>query len=123
LTSLLHLVFTSASLGVSCTGIDAIGHGEIQHVAVKSSEVSVRMDDGFFDKLDRFDHATRVTTRQNRDVYNDSSAEYSAWDGPISYHHDTRHPRLGHPSDGHELTDEPLTLDSFGERSLMHNDQ
>ncbi len=71
-------------------------------------------DDHFFDQLDRLERSARVTTRPTRDVYHDSSAEYSSYEEPPHYaeegsHHPERAP------EGYDLTDEPMTLDSFGE--------
>ena len=69
------------------------------------------MDQRIFDQLDTLERGARVETRPTRDVYNDSSAGFSAYDGYARegmgephYQQDTND----------EFTDQPMVLDAFG---------
>ena len=72
------------------------------------------MDQRIFDQLDQLERGARIETRQTRNVYNDSSAEFSAYEGPdVDYHGGNTY------EDGlwygeAEYVDQPMALDSFG---------
>ena len=72
------------------------------------------MDQRVFDQLDVLERGARVETRPTRDVYNDSSAEFSAYGDPnAGYYEDDAHQQ--HPQyEEDEFADLPMTLDSFG---------
>jgi len=59
-------------------------------------------------QLDKLERGARIDTRPTQDEYNDSSAEYSAYDG-----YDRSHEAYY----AEEAADQPMALDSFGEGS------
>ena len=68
------------------------------------------MEQRIFDQLDRLERGARIETRPERETYNDSSAEYSAYDGSrAQYSQDP------HYYDAPNFEDQPVRLDSFGE--------
>jgi hypothetical protein len=76
------------------------------------------MDRRIFDQLDRLEHDARYETRPSRHVYNDSSAEYSAFDAPdYRYTQDGSQVPDWRTQDADLYSDEPMTLDSFGKTS------
>ena len=75
------------------------------------------MDQRIFDQLDMLERGARIETLPTRDVYSNSSAEFSAYDGPdLDYHQIEDSPQDMYNGQD-EFADQPMTLDSFG-RSL-----
>ena len=73
------------------------------------------MDQRIFDQLDMLERGARVETRPSRYAYEDSSAEYSAYEGPGGgYVGASEHP-YNMAYEGDEFVDKPTTMDSFGE--------
>ena len=72
------------------------------------------MDQCIFQQLDRLERGARIETRPPQEMFNNSSAEFAAYDGPDQYH-DQGHvyePAYQHERD--EYVDLPMVLDSFG---------
>ena len=67
------------------------------------------MDQRIFEQLDKLERGARVE-RPPADTYNNSSAEFSAYDGPQLH----RHGGVTYQREEDEYPDEPMTLDSFG---------
>jgi hypothetical protein len=75
------------------------------------------MDQRIFDQLDMLECGARAETHPSRYAYEDSSAEYSAYEGPGgSYVGADEYPYdVEYEDDG--FVDQPMTMDSFGENS------
>ncbi|KAK5174023.1 ATP-dependent DNA helicase MER3 [Saxophila tyrrhenica] len=80
------------------------------------------MDESIFNNLDRLERADRAATRPTRDVYNNSSTEYSAYDGPSMAYDGPASHRTNRPLEGYDLDEAPMTLDSFDEQLLRQPD-
>ncbi|KAK3707948.1 ATP-dependent DNA helicase MER3 [Vermiconidia calcicola] len=76
------------------------------------------MDQRIFEQLDKLERGARVE-RPPADTYNNSSAEFSAYDGPQLH----RHGGVTYQREEDEYPDEPMTLDSFDEQLLRQPDQ
>lgn len=81
-------------------------------IAENPAFVSTTMDRRIFEQLDMLERGARDLTRPRRDEYNNSSAEYSAYDEQGGGHRD------GYEAEDYyaenEFADQPMTLDSFG---------
>ena len=75
------------------------------------------MDNRIFAQLDRLESGARIEARPRRDAYNNSSTEYSAYEGFNEGYDDTRRPSYEQYDQyaADEFTDQPMQLDSFGE--------
>lgn len=73
------------------------------------------MDQRFLDQLNALERGARIAAPPARSAYDNSSAEFSAYDVPD----DTYDTELYYKQDadftGHDFVDQPMTLDSFGE--------
>ena len=72
------------------------------------------MDQRIFDQLDQLERGARIETRPTRDAYNDSSTEFSAYDGPDLGYYEGNNFQEDLQYGEAEFVDQPMTLDSFG---------
>ena len=72
------------------------------------------MSQRMFEELDRLERGARIESRPTREQYNDSSTDFSAYEGNhASYcHHMAYHD--GHEREPDAFIEQPLTFDSFG---------
>ena len=75
---------------------------------------AVDMDERIFHQLDRLQRGAHSGTRPPRHVYNDSSTEFSAYEGPDNGYGEPLPYTEGSAYGVDDLQDEPMTLDSFG---------
>lgn len=75
------------------------------------------MNQRIFDQLDMLERGARLETHPSRDAYNNSSAEFSGYDGPEPDYVETREYQQ-HAED--EYADQPMVLDSFGTFKDLH---
>ena len=78
------------------------------------------MDQRIFAQLDRLESGARIETRPRRDMYNNSSTEYSAYEGIDEGYVDARRPGYDQYDQyaADEFMDQPMQLDSFGKLFL-----
>ena len=75
------------------------------------------MDQRIFDQLDRLERGAREEPCPNRHAYEDSSAGFSAYEGPgAGYVTETGHPYAA-PYEGYEYIDEPKAFEIRGQSS------
>lgn len=86
----------------------------IDYNTVRVSIPTAVMDQRIFEQLDMLERGARMDSCPTRDVYNDSSAEFSAYDEAQPDYHGME---PYHQAED-EFMDQPMVLDSFGTRPV-----
>ena len=73
------------------------------------------MDHRIYDQLDMLERGARVETLWPRAPYDNSSAEFSAYDVPESTYREASGFSPGYQPAEDEFAEQPMILDSFGE--------
>ena len=87
------------------------------HFVIRGGLVAITavMSQRIFDQLDRLERGARVETRPTQHAYNDSSADYSAYDGERAAYNQQQAYYGGYDRELDGFEPQPMVLDSFGE--------
>lgn len=103
----------------SCVFSLVILYFDIALFALRTIPPHSNMDQRIFDQLDMLARDARVETRRESGMYGNSNAEYSGYDKLEAVYDESAGFSQGYHEAQDEFADQPMVLDSFGERTSL----